>query len=186
MRYVAALLTGPDRPSQRAPDPWRLLAAAPLLALVLCALAAAGYALSSVPLATIAGRVRHVLPQALAGTLACAAQARPAPLSRPGLAWLLPGWLAVGVGGAGWSLVVLPQSPVTDVLRMAALMLPVMVLGLAGVFARLPVQAYRAAQACGAGPITGAALLARAVLPGLLRTLLAILALSAAVLAGGL
>ena len=183
MAGIAALLAGPARQPGRPVKASRMLTAQPLLALVLCACAVAGTGLVS-SLAVVAGRAWHALPLAAASTLLCLVASLPAAMDRPGIPWLLPAWLAVGVGAAGWSLILVPQTSAARAVQVAVLLLPLAVLGVAGAFSAAPDGLFRAAAAAGAGPLATGRLLSRAAMPGVIRTALAVFALSLACLAG--
>ncbi len=178
-------MAGPSWQAGRTPRTKRWLATLPLVALVLCAWAAAATSLGPVRLESALGRTWHGLPLLVASTLICMVLAIPAACG-PGLIWLVPAWLAASLGVAGWSLAVWPPTPLARALQAACVLLPFMVAGLAGAASGMPAALSRAAAASGAGPVARAGLLARSIWPGMLRTSLAVLALGSAFLAGGL
>jgi hypothetical protein len=162
--FAAALLGGPRFGTARAAGPGRLALAAPWLVVgALMLLAAAAGALHGLAWPKLQGA-----GVAAAATVLCLLLGLPSACNGPGFWWILPLWLAPSVGLAGWELLPLPAGPASDVLRGAALGLPVMVLLLSGVWGLLPARLGRAAAACGAGPIARARLMIRAAWPGTL------------------
>jgi hypothetical protein len=162
--FAAALLLGPRFGTARAAGPGRLALSAPwLLVATVMLFAAASGALHNLALPPLQDAA-----VAAAATIICLLLALPSACNGPGFWWILPLWLAPAIGVAGWALLPLPPGRVNDVLRGAALGLPVMVLWLSGVWGRLPPGLPRAAAACGAGPVLRATLIIRAALPGML------------------
>ena len=186
LAYVAALLVGPDWRPARASAGAGLLAALPLLLLVLLlafgVMAACLAALSASPFAGLLHGL-HILALAAAATCGCLLLAIPASAARPGLGWLLLAWLALGTGFAGLPGLALPHDDVVATGETAVLVLPFMVIGLGGAWATLPGGAWQTASGLGARWPAIMRCVLPAAWPAILRTCLVVFAVSAGVLA---
>jgi hypothetical protein len=98
----------------------------------------------------------HALPLAASEAAFCLACAG---FARFGVPWVLLLWLAPCVGLTGWRLLPMAPGPAMMMLGTCLLILPAMVLGWAGLAARLPPGLWNSAAVAGAGPITTCRLL---------------------------
>ena len=141
--FAAALIGGPDWHVDHAPRGAGRLRSVPLVLLALGILAAAGFGVVNDGLAPVLA----ASATAASSTLLSVVLASPALLLGARRAWLLPLFVAVSGGAAGWASIGGFWQPW---LREAGLLLPLMVLCLAGIGAKLPRGLAESAACAGA------------------------------------